>query len=200
MNPDLRKSHISNLSFDTSYVIPKEVRNKIERLSPPINQMSRFFDVYVHNRITHRCIVTIQFPKRDTDKSTINFEYQTRPSKKLPKKIPRIRDIIDDLCAVKGEHDFTCYSIVEYPKKEKRKFVVHLPLKISESSKMPINSISGLSVEGIVESQEYHSLLMVAPSGDHNLTLFFKKKYSFSESLPNDIISDMNKIVNTLVF
>jgi len=200
MNPDLRKFHISNLSFYTSCIIPEEVRNNIKRLSPPRNRMSRFYDVYVYNRITHRCILTIEFKNEDTGNSSINFEYQVRPTKKLPKKIPRIPDIIDDLCVVKGEHDFNCFSVIEHPKTEKKKFIFHLPLRISESSKMPINSIDGFSVMGKVESQEYSSLMLVDAIGGHNLTVHFKKKYSLSRSLPNNIISDTNTIADALVF
>ena len=200
MNPDLRKFHISNLSFYTSCIIPEEIRNNIKQLSPPSDRISRFFDVYVHNRITHRCFLTIEFENEETGDSFISFEYQVRPTKKLPRKTPRIPDIINDLCVVKGEHDFDCYSIIGYPKTEKQKFIFHLPLKISESSKMPINTIDGFSVKGKVESQDYSALFLVDGSGGHHLTLHFKKQYSFSQSLPNNIISDTNKISSALVF
>lgn len=199
MQPDLKFAHSDTLFFRTSCVISKETSDVIKQLSPPRNNVSRFYDRYVKSRATHYSVLYIEFKDEESCNVEISCRYILSPRlRRLPKNLPNIGNIINELCLDKTEHQFQSIVSFEYTKRDKKRFVINLPLKISTSPNMALKEIDGISFMGNIQGFEY-SAFMIVSSNNYGLSINLNNNYIFSDTLPQNIISDSSIISSVLL-
>lgn len=199
MQPDLKIAHLDELIFETHCVISKEISDIIKRLSPPRNNVCRFYDRYVKSRTTHHSILYIKFEDEESGNAEISFRYILAPRlRPLPKNVPRLSQIINELCIDNTEHQFKCIASFEYTKRDKKRLVINLPLEISSSPGMAIKKIDGISFTGNIQGLEYSAFMLIGPN-KYGLSVHLDKNYIISNTLPENIISDASIISSVLV-
>jgi len=200
MQPNLKATNIISLNLSTTCILPQNVIDIIQKQSPPINGISHFVDIYVFNRTSHTCLLFIQEKNKEKRQFTLEFDYRLIPKTKIPKNIPKISNVISDLCSINDNLEFSCSINIGFKKREKRHFLINLPIKFSESPNMPFKFIDGFSFSGEIESVSYNSLVVVNDKGDESwLVLRFSKKYILDRSLAQNLIDDAMSVAYILM-
>lgn len=201
MKPNLKPFNIGKLSFSTTCVIPEEILSNINIQDKDADSVSRFFNSYTIDRVSYLCVLTLQCKDAKTGEYFIEFEFSISKRKvKLPRGTPKIGTRVDMLCTLDKSHRFNCSTNIEFSKKDKRQFIIDLPIKLSETSNFPISLIDGFSVEGNVESIHYSALIWTQNKpGDYSVITVFPNDYTFNSSLIQCIIDDSTKIVNSIM-
>jgi len=201
MKPNLKPFNIRKLSFSTTCVIPEEILSNIKKQDKYVNSVLRFLDSYTIDRVSHLCVLTLQCKDEKNCEYFIEFEFSISKRKiKLPRGKPKMNNLIDMLCTLEKSQNFNCSTNIEFSKKDKRQFIIDLPIKISKNSILPIRLIDGFSIEGNVESIDYSALIWTQGQvSDYSLIIVFSNNYTFNSSLIQYIIDDSSKIVSSLM-
>lgn len=200
MKLNLKSFNIQKLSFSTTCVIPRKILSNIKKQDKAVGSVSRFFDSYTIDRVSHLIVLTLQCKDAKKSEYFVEFEYSIKRRKiKLYKDTPKINNLIDKLCTLDKSQEFTCSTHLEYNKKDNRQFIIDLPIKISRNSILPISLIDGFSIEGNVESIDYSALIYTTAKQAYSLTIIFFNNYHIDSLLIQYIIDDANKIINSIM-
>jgi hypothetical protein len=198
VKPDLRASNINSLEFSTSCNIPDDIRDTIKKSSKSEDGVYRFTDVYTIGRSSYQFLLSISLSKAKKEASFVEFEIIKRSKKRALKGLPNASLILDKLCSLNTTHKFFCSTDIQYKKKDKRSFIINLPLKISRAELFPVSEINGFSLEGNVGGLEYSALLWTAKNGVFFATFVVFKEYTINESIAENIVDDFATIANSL--
>jgi hypothetical protein len=206
--PNLKESNIDTLEFSTKLELGTELNNLIKEKATMIGPTTYLFaESYTLSRAKHTFKIQVDFTKAFSIKSKktvqateIDFKFLLTPRVNVPKSVSNPNDIIGVLNKIKKDHTFSCYVTYDYKKQDKRKFILSLPIKISESPIFPFETVDGVGVRGKIENIDYSSLVATMPIHKNtHLLIIFEQNYYFNNNVAEKIIADSNIIVNRLM-
>jgi len=205
--PNLKENNIDSLEFSAKLELGKELNNLIKEKGTLIGQAYVFAESYTIARAKHTFTIQFVFSRTFSTESRktvleteVTFKFLSAPGVKVPKVAFSPNDIIGALNKIEAMHSFRCYLTYEYKRQDKRKFVVALPIKISESPIFPFETIDGISMRGKIENIDYSGLVENMPiQKNTHLLIIFEQNYHFNSYIAEKIINDTNMIVSKLM-
>ena len=198
MQPNLQIANIFSIEFNTGCLIPQDTRDIIQNSTKPKGGIYQFLDVYSLNRVSHHLLLQIALSENAIEPSYIHFDILRKSKRSAMKGLPNTSEILEKLCNIDTNHPFTCSAELEFKKKDKRHFILDLPIKLSETNYLPISEINGFSLKGKIDEIRYSALLWTGENRDFFLTLVFTSTYCINEALAENIINDISKITDRL--
>jgi hypothetical protein len=198
MQPKLRSCNAKVLEFSSTVPLSGEQISKIRDISRPDKDGdSDFFDSYEG----HRALAIVRGAKKDAREYKIMFVYETRTVKSLPKRLPRIRQLVETLFLVKEQLNFECSVAFQFGRSLHPKPIINLPMKYIEAPNMPFDRIQGLHLVKLDGNKTKYDVFFEAPTrGILFENVEFNYVSSFDESLPDKILTEAESISDKVVF
>ncbi len=191
MKPNLVAVNASRLSFYADLPLDNNLVNEVRRVSKPDEDGdSAFLDSYSAERHGHRVIAWVISPAEKENNFRISFSYSVGRFERLPKREPKLGDLIDILSNLKQVVEFQCEGIFQFRRREGTTSVVSLPLRISQSPVMPFDEIRGLRLVKLEGSKvQYSVILDLTPDGTLYQNVAFLHSDEFSRTLADSILN-----------
>jgi len=198
MQPKLKSCNAMVLEFSSTVPLSDEQISKIRNVSRPDKDGdSDFFDSYEG----HRVLAIVRRAKEKTQEYKIEFTYEARTAKRLPKRLPRIRQLVETLCLVKEQLNFECSVVFEFRRNLHPRPIISLPMKYIEAPNMPFDRIQGLHLVKLDGNKTEYDVYLEAPTqGIVFENVEFNYVSSFDESLPDKILTKAKSISDKVVF
>jgi hypothetical protein len=197
MQPNLKIRNAASLEFSVTLPLSSDLVSQIRDTSSPDNDGdSVFFDSYKG----HRVIAIVNGIDKDAKEYKVLFVYQARGGGKLPKRLPRIAQLVDILSSIREQLNFECQVLFTFGRNLRRKPIISLPMRYIEAPDMPFDRIQGLHLVKLDNSQTKYEVFLEAPAkGVLIETIVFKHMSMVDESLPDKILTEAESISNRLV-
>ena len=191
MKPNLVAVNASRLNFYAELPLDSNLVSEIHRVSKPDEDGdSVFLDSYSTERHGHRVIAWVISPIENENKFRISFNYNVARFERLPKREPKLGDLIDILLDLKQIVEFECEGIFQFRRREGTTSVVSLPLRISQSPVIPFDEIRGLRLVKLEGSKvQYSVILDLTPDGTLYQNIGFSHPAEFSRTLADSILN-----------
>jgi len=198
MQPKFRSCNAKVLEFSSTVPLSHEQISKIRDVSHPDKDGdSDFFDSYEG----HRALAIVRGAKEEAQEYKIEFTYEARTARRLSKRLPRIRQLVETLCLVKEQLNFECSVIFEFGRNLHPKSIISLPMKYIEAPNMPFDRIQGLHLVKLDGHETKYDVFLEAPTkGIVFENIEFNYVSSFDESLPDKILTEAKSISDKVVF
>jgi hypothetical protein len=205
--PNLKENNIDTLEFLTKSELGTELNNLIKEKGTPLGQAYVFGESYTIARVKHTFTIQFVFSRKFSTESRktvletqATFRFLLTPGVKVPKEVSSPNDIIESLNKMETINSFRCSLTYDYKKQDKRKFILALPIKISESPIFPFETIDGIGIRGKIENMDYSGLVATMPIRKNtHLLIMFEKNYHFNSHIVEKIMNDSNMIANKLM-
>lgn len=197
MQINLRSKHISRLTFSAILQLSNGFISRIRELSPPDkNDNSAFIEIYSR----HRAWLWVSVHNEEENIYRLGFTYEAG-SRKLPRRYPRISQLINILCEIKEKQTFDCTAILNYGKKLRPKSIISLPMKWIEAPNLPFDRIQGLHLVKFEDNGIKHEVYLEAPSpGLLFMSINFKYRSAINDLLLDRIVSEAVSVSDMFVF
>jgi hypothetical protein len=205
--PNLKDNNIKVLEFSTELELGTQFDDLIKEQGAALGRSYVFVESYTIARAKHAFIIRFTPSRRFSTESRktvvqtqATFQFLLTSRVEIPKVVSIPNDIIESLNKMETIYSFRCSAEHEYKNRNKRKFVMALPIKLPESTIFPFRIIDGVSIEGKIENMDYSSLVVNYPTLKitHLLTMF-QRNYRFNSHIAQQITNDANMIVNRLM-
>jgi len=198
MQPELKQCDAMVLEFSSTVTLSEQQISKIREVARPDKDGdSDFFDSYEG----HRALAIVRGAREEAQRYEIEFVYETRTEKRLSKRLPRIRQLVEVLCLVKEQLNFDCSVAFKFGKNLRPKAIIGLPMKYIEAPNMPFDRIQGLHLVKLDGNKTKYDVFLEAPTqGILFETVEFSYRSPFDESLPDKILTEAKSISDKVVF
>lgn len=205
--PNLKQSGIKTLEFSTELELGTELNNLIKEKGTLLGQAYLFQESYTIARVKHTFTIEFAFSREFSTASTrtvlktqVAFKFRLTPGGRKPKWGSSPNDIIGALNKPKTMNSFRCALTYDYKKKDKRRFILALPIKLPESPIFPFQIIDAVGIHGKIGSMDYSALVTKYPDVETtHLLIMFGKNYQFNSYIAEKVINDANTIVTRLM-
>ena len=198
MQPNLKSLNAISLEFSATVPLSNEQISKIRDVSHPDKDGdSIFFDSYEG----HRSLAIVKGANKDTKEYEVEFAYEARSQRRLPKRLSRVMQLVETLFLVKEKLNFECTVSFTFGRRLHAKSIINLPNKYIEAPNMPFDRIQGLHLVKLDGNEiKYDVFLEAAAQGVLFENIIFKHTSSFNESLPEKILQEAEIISDRVVF
>ena len=192
MQINLKAHNSTELEFSAKITLTHDLIEDIQKISSPdIDGDSIFFDSYPN----HRALVLVKKPDEQTLESNIEFTYEAKSGGRLPKKLPRISQLIDLLSSVNQQLTFDCIASFSFGKKLHVKSIIHLPQKYVELPDMPFDRIQGMHLVKLDGLETNYDVFIEAPTqGVIIENILYKYTSKIDSNLAQNLLSEALKI------
>jgi hypothetical protein len=190
MKPDLVSVNVVNLTFYVELPLSDQLVNDIHEASPPDEDGdSGFFDSYAVQRHGHGAIAWVISPATNESEFRISFNYALAKAERLPKKLPKVEQLIDVLSNIRQEATFNCSVTFQFGKREPASSVVVLPIRISRSATIPFDEVRGIRLVKLEDNKILYSVILdLTSEGALHQNIGFSHSANFSRTLVDDIL------------
>lgn len=190
MKPDLVSVNAVNLSFYVELPLNSQLVDEIHKVSKPDEDNdSGFFDSYAVERHGHEAIAWVISPAENEDEFRISFNYTPGKVKQLPKKVPKVGELIDILSNLRQEVTFNCSVTFQFGKREPTSSVVILPIRISRLKALPFDEVRGLRFVKLEGNKILYSVIHdLTSEGALQQNIGFSHSANFTGALADNIL------------
>ncbi len=197
MQINLKAHNAIALEFSAKIILTAESIAEIHKISAPDSDGDNpFFDSYEN----HRALVWVKKADEKTFQTEIEFSYQAKKGGRLPKKLPRISQLVDILSPISQELTFECKASFLFSRKLRAKSIIHLPQKYSDLPDMPFDRIQGMhlvKLDGL--ETKYDVFLEVPAQGVIIENIVFKHRAKIDNMLANNILDEAINISDRFI-
>ena len=202
MKTDLVSVGAASLSFSTELYLNDDVVNAIHEVSSPDEDGdSVFFDSYALQGHGHGVIAWVVSLPENKGGFRISFNYTPGKVEQLPKKVPKVAQLIDILSNLKEKVAFDCSATFQFSKRERvLSPVVTLPIRISPAETLPFDEVRGLRFVKLEGNKILYSVILdLTSEGALNQSIGFSHPSNFSTNLADDILRKSTDISRMFV-
>lgn len=198
MQPDLKGRNAASLEFSVTLPLSNELVSKIRDTSAPDSDGD---SVFIDSYKRHRVVAVVNGINEDAKDYKIEFFYEAKGGGRLPKKFPRIEQLVDILASIRERLNFECQVLFTFGKNLRPRSIISLPMKYIEVPDMPFDRIQGLHLVKVDNNKTQYDVFLEAPTqGVMFETIVFKYMATIDESLPEKILEEAELISNRFVW
>ena len=198
MQPNLKSCHAISLEFSTVVPLSVDLISEIRNSSGPDEDGdSLFFDSYRN----HRALAIVKgINEESRDKFPVEFTFEARSGGRLPKSMPRTKQLVSILSLLKEQMRFECRVTFVFGRRLKPRPVIPLPIKYIEAPDIPFDRIQGLHLVKTDGSETKYDVFLEAPGrGIIVENVIFRYHSTISESLASNILAEAVSISDKFV-
>jgi hypothetical protein len=205
--PDLKRNN-RTLEFSAKLRLGPDLDNLIKETGTPVGQFYLFAESYTTSRAKHALAIRCAFSRtfspelgESVQQTEITFNFGLTPGLKPQADVANPKHILQPLNKIQTEvHTFSCSITYDYKSQEKKRFVLALPIRLTQSPIFPFHTIDGISILGETQDIHYSALVGAYPSvKTTHVLILFRKDYHFDNHIAHNILNDADAIVNTLM-
>jgi hypothetical protein len=201
MKPNLKSYEALSMQFSATLPLSDELISRVQNVSPPDKDGdSGFFDSYNGHRAYAWVMAYTRNLDKDMRKYRINFNYEAEKGRRLRMAVPRIEQLVEILSSLKETVNFECNVGFKFGKRLKPKPIISLPIKYTESPRMPFDTIQGLHLVKRSGGKPQYEVILEAGSPREIVALtYFTYASNIQKSLPDKILKHGAEIAKEFV-
>lgn len=202
MRPNLKRLHVTALSFQAEVILTEEQISQIRSIAPPDEDGdSVSFEKYPEHVGWMWVIEPVEVAAKEQKRFLLLFNFN-KETGKIPKHSPHISQIMGILSSTHTSVNFDCQVLFQFRKHSRPKPIICLPMKCTALSNLPFDTIEGihLSKLGDGHEKERHDVILEnLANGGISEAVMFSHTFPVDESVADQILAEAVKISEAFV-